>query len=502
MWKALLVIPFFVAIGGTKECVPKIISTDKIVCVCNATYCDSVEKISPKNGTFYQYVSSKAGLRMNVTSGEFSSSQQNCGFLTLTIDSTKKYQKILGFGGAFTDSSGIHISELSNSTQDQLLNAYYGPNGSNYSLGRVPFGASDFSERQYTYDDIVDDITLEHFSLANEDYKYKIPFMKKALKLNPKTKFFAAVWSPPDWMKTKNEPNGGFLKREHYGTLARYINKSVSAYENNGVHIWAVSTGNEPINAFIPFDPLSSMGWTSRPESDWIANYLGPTLAESGYDTKILALDDQRIFLPWYIKLLFNNKKAMNYTAGIAVHWYADFISSPNVLDKTHESFPDKFLLLTEACTGSGLELPHVDLGSWDRGQKYILSIIEYMNHWSVGWVDWNLVLDKTGGPNVINNFVDAPIIVNAETDEFYKQPMYYALQHVSKFVPRDSERISITDTINIKSTAFTTPSNEVVVVLYNKNRKSENVVLKDLKKGSICVELPPYSMNTIIYEQ
>lgn len=90
------------------------------------------------------------------------------------------------------------------------------------------------------------------------------------------------------------------------------------------------------------------------------------------------------------------------------------------------------------------------------------------MNHWSVGWVDWNMVLDKTGGPTVTNNKLDAPIIVNPETDEFYKQPLYYAIKHVSRFVDRGSFRISITDNNSVNSTAFLTPSGETVVVLYN----------------------------------
>lgn len=91
------------------------------------------------------------------------------------------------------------------------------------------------------------------------------------------------------------------------------------------------------------------------------------------------------------------------------------------------------------------------------------------MNHWSTGWVDWNLALDKSGGPNVINLHLDAAIIVNPETDEFYKQPMYYAIQHVSRFVDRGSVRISVTDTDIVKAVAFLTPSEETVVVLYNR---------------------------------
>lgn len=52
------------------------------------------------------------------------------------------------------------------------------------------------------------------------------------------------------------------------------------------------------------------------------------------------------------------------------------------------------------------------------------------MNHWVTGWTDWNIALDMKGGPNWVKNFVDSPIIVNAAKDEFYKQPMFYAMAH------------------------------------------------------------------------
>lgn len=39
-------------------------------------------------------------------------------------------------------------------------------------------------------------------------------------------------------------------------------------------------------------------------------------------------------------------------------------------------------------------------------------------------------------------NFVDAPLIVNASANEFYKQPMWHVMGHFSKFVPVDSYRI------------------------------------------------------------
>lgn len=52
------------------------------------------------------------------------------------------------------------------------------------------------------------------------------------------------------------------------------------------------------------------------------------------------------------------------------------------------------------------------------------------LNHFVAGWTDWNLCLDERGGPNWVDNFVDSPIIVNGRRDEFYKQPMFYALGH------------------------------------------------------------------------
>lgn len=83
-------------------------------------------------------------------------------------------------------------------------------------------------------------------------------------------------------------------------------------------------------------------------------------------------------------------------------------------------------------------------MGSWHRGEKYLENIIEDLEHWVVGWTDWNLALDTEGGPNWAENYVDAPVIVDAAADEFFKQPMFYALGHVSKFMPEGSFRIAV----------------------------------------------------------
>jgi glucosylceramidase len=44
-----------------------------------------------------------------------------------------------------------------------------------------------------------------------------------------------------------------------------------------------------------------------------------------------------------------------------------------------------------------------VILGSWERGQEYVNDILENLNHWSVGWTDWNLALDMRYGIKALN---------------------------------------------------------------------------------------------------
>lgn len=80
-------------------------------------------------------------------------------------------------------------------------------------------------------------------------------------------------------------------------------------------------------------------------------------------------------------------------------------------------------------------------------------------------------MLDEQGGPNWVENYVDAPIIVNAEAGEFYKQPVYYVLSHFSKYIPRGSVRIDASASllaIDVATAAFLRPDGAVTLILYN----------------------------------
>lgn len=144
------------------------------ICVCNSTNCDSVPKIgnlTKKEIKIYYTSQEKPGF--NTKFVNFTGSEESSAF-KITINDKIRYQKIIGFGGAFTDSTGINIKSLSREGQRKLLLSYFGEDGIGYNLCRVPIGGTDFSMRKYSYDDVDGDAELKHFALQPEDFEYKV----------------------------------------------------------------------------------------------------------------------------------------------------------------------------------------------------------------------------------------------------------------------------------------------------------------------------------------
>ncbi|XP_063368436.1 lysosomal acid glucosylceramidase-like [Cydia amplana] len=470
-------------VAADKPCAPRQIEKRSVVCVCNTTYCDEITREEPATGKYVAYTSSEAGSRFKKHEGEFTSYYKwNEGAShTLVIDPTKKSQTIEGFGGAVTDAAGIHWSNFSSARlQDYLINSYFGKNGLEYNMLRVPIGGSDFSTHYYAYNELPrNDAQLSNYTLSPEDFNYKIPMIQHIKDVaTTDIHIVATVWSPPTWMKTNEKRSGlGVIKKEYMQTYADYIAKFIREYKKHGIDIWAVTTTNEPQDAFLPFTRFQDLGWTPGKMGQWIINNLGPTIKNSSdiNHVKILTVDDQRVTIPiWFNVMVQKYPEVLGWIDGIGVHWYTDKFTPASILRDTVKNHPDKFIIATEACEGSmPWQLEKVSLGDWSRAQSYIHDILEDLNYNLVGWIDWNLCLNRKGGPNWVKNFVDSPIIVFPESDEFVKQPMFYAMGHFSKWVPRGSVRLEVEEhkgllEKSVDHVAFLTPRNTVVVVLHN----------------------------------
>ncbi|CAN7939571.1 unnamed protein product, partial [Ixodes hexagonus] len=436
----------YLRVGVLPQCQPRDYGKGSVVCVCDASHCDFIGVVQPEGpGVIAAYESNKAGKRFDKTTLSFDEPgkpNKKGDPITVVIDSSKKYQSIFGFGGAFTDAAGINLQSLPEELQDDLLKSYYSVEGLSYNIGRVPMASCDFSVRQYTYNDVPGNLDMTEFALTTEDFSLKIPYIKKAMSLSEEDVWiFGSPWSGPAWMKTSGKLSGlGQLKGSpggpYYKAWAKYFVRFLQEYEKNGIKMWGLTAENEPAVGFVPNYRFQCMGFTPSTQRDFIKMDLGPALLEAGYgagNLTLMILDDQRQFLPNWANVVLRDPGAAKYVQGVAVHWYSDGFVGPWVLDKTHNNFPDKFILATEACNGyKPTDKEKVILGSWDRAENYAHDILEDLLHWTTGWVDWNLALDLMGGPNWVKNFVDSPIIVNATGREFYKQPMYYALAHFS----------------------------------------------------------------------
>lgn len=92
------------------------------------------------------------------------------------------------------------------------------------------------------------------------------------------------------------------------------------------------------------------------------------------------------------------------------------------------------------------------------------------MNHWVTGWMEWSLVLDMEGGPSWSSNFVDTSILVDSDSDEFVKQPTFYAIGHFSKFLAPGSVRVAVEpeSADGVRTVAFLRPDGATVAIFFN----------------------------------
>lgn len=438
-------------------CVPRKFDQDSVVCVCNETYCDTIDVNDPEPGPgnpipyWYGYVTSRDGQRMKAISGSWMLDTPN-KYIYRLGNVTK--QAIMGFGGAVTDAATLTIDRLSKGARMNLIKSYFGSGGIEYTFGRIPMASSDFSTRVYSYDDHDGDLSLQYFSLADEDLKHKIPFIKDAVAMSSRNvSLIGSPWSSPAWMKTNNNMTGkGTIKgnpgEKYFKAWAQYFVKFLKAYKQAGLDLWGITAQNEPSDGLIYNFPFQCLGFTPEMQRDFIKKDLGPALEAAGFGhIKLMILDDVRTFLPYWAEVILRDKDAARFVSGIAVHWYQDLFVPAVALDDTYKQFgADLFLLATEA---SELDVANksrsVKLGSWHYAERYFLDIVQDLSHGVAGWIDWNLALNMGGGPNWMGNFVDSPIIVNYDHSEFYKQPMFYAMAHFSKFIPPGSKVVSYT---------------------------------------------------------
>ena len=408
---------------------------------------------------------------------------------SIKVDKNQIRQSILGFGGAFTEASASIYNELDGDKKSEIIQAYFGDSGNQYNMGRTHINSCDFSLGNYVLCE-EEDRKLVGFSIER-DKKMLIPFIKEALnEASSPVLIMASPWSPPPWMKTNNQMNhGGKLKEKFQDTWAEYYCKYIEFYERDGVPIWGISVQNEP-EAVQTWD---SCIYTGEEERDFIKNFLGPALKRNKYlDKKLVIWDHNRDVMVERSRTVLSDPDAAQYVWGTGFHWYnGDHFDE---VQKVHDEFPDKELIFTEGCQEGG---PHI--GSWDLGERYATSIINDLNRYTVGWIDWNLLLDERGGPNHVGNYCSAPIIVNTKTQELLYQSSYFYLGHFSRFFSRGDKIVECENTTSqLLSLSGINTNDKLTTTIMNKEEDSIPF-LYDNGSEKKSYSIPSRSIITII---
>lgn len=389
---------------------------------------------------------------------------------TIVIDGEKAYQQMDGFGAAMTDSSAWLIANKLNSEQrSDLMNELFDhKQGIGISYLRLPMGATDFSLKNYTYDDMPEgqtDPKLQNFSI-DYDKAYIIPTLSKAKELNPDLKIMGSPWSPPAWMKTSGSLIKGSLNPDYYQAYADYFTKFVQAYAAEGLSIDAITPQNEP-----HFEPDGYPGMRMEPadQANFIKSHLGPAFEKAKLGTKIV-IWDHNWDEPYYPIQILMDPEASKYIAGSAFHGYAGEVSSQQ---KVYDLFPNKDIYFTESSGGDWVPDFAGSL-KWDM-QNLIIGSTRYS---AKTVLKWNLALDESFGPKNggcpnCRGFVK----IDQKNGAISYNPEYYAFGHASKFVRAGAYRID-SNTLgsgNIEDVAFRNPDGSEVLIAFNSAAESRS---------------------------
>ncbi len=448
---------------------------------------------SPKEDIFFQVQELPVGNAHTGTEG---------GVINVFDEFT--YQEIIGFGGAFTESSAYLYSLLTAEQKKDFMEKYFDrEKGIGYNFGRTHIGSCDFSLDIYTHVQ-EGDMTLETFDISR-DKKYIIPFLKDAMAYATEPiNLFASPWCPPAYMKDNDSRiRGGKLREEFKALWAKYYTAYIKAFAAEGITIGAISVQNEPAAT----QPWESCWYDADDERTFIEEYLIAALDEAGMsDVKIIIWDHNKERVYDRAKKVFTSPVVRDKVWGVGFHWYSgDHFEGMRLV---HEAFADKMLISSENC-GMIHENPH------SLAERYGKELVGNFANFTNAYCDWNLLLSQNGGPYHNRNdattategviYEDkscgchAPVLYDTEKKELIFTPIYYYIGHFSKFVQKGAVRIATTKyDERIYACGFKNPDGSMPIVVMNTADWTMPAVIRH---QDVCtkLDLPAHSIATFI---
>ena len=444
------------------------------------------------------------------------------------------FQEIEGFGGALTDTVGYLYSKMNETDKKQFLEDHFGKDGQHYRFIRMHMDSCDYSLEEYqAVADPISDPELTTFSIER-DRTYMIPLLKDAMAMTVEPfSVLLSPWSPPKQWKTpparpKNDASvygagfdlsaftpeidydtpsrchGGSLKKEYYRSWALYLAKYVQAYLDEGIPVTMMTLQNETIAA----TNWDSCVWSAKEQKAFLKDHLYPVFKEAGLtDTVGLYIwDHNKERVVEFAREMIDDETA-EMIEGIAFHWYSgDHFES---LDMARTLFPDKKLMGSECCALhppgktspfaalSGMNGPSIAEVEFEDAAAYGHDIIGDLNNGMNRWIDWNLCVDKNGGPRHVSSGFGAPVCAN-EDGTYRILLTYHYIGHFSRFLLPGAKRIGHSRCDDkAELTAAKNPDGSLAVVLLNRGQADVSCAIR-MDGQIIRITLPSKTISTI----
>lgn len=401
-------------------------------------------------------------------------------------------QHMIGFGAAFTEAAAYTYAGMNEEMKAKFLDLCFEETGNGYTFCRTHIQSCDFALGNYAYVEDETDTELATFTLER-DHKYIIPMIKDAQKVNPDLTFLASPWSPPAFMKdTKRMNQGGKLLKEHYSTWARIMVKYVVEYEKLGIKISRITVQNEP-QATQTWD---SCIYTAEEEAVFACEFLKEELTKNNLDVKINVWYHNKDCIIERANGSMSHPKASGSIDGIAYHWYSG--DHFEALQEVREQYPDKELIFTEGCVEYSRFATNNQV---KNAEMYAHDMIGNLKAGSNGFLDWNILLDETGGPNHVGNFCDAPLMFNTKTGELDVKLSFSYIGHFSRFIKPGARRVLVsTYNAYIESVGFVNSDGEKVLILLNRTDEDQECKIC-IDKKTTEMKIAAHSIVTAVWK-
>lgn len=425
-------------------------------------------------------------------------------FQEIDLLSGKSCQQMDGFGFSLTESSVINFNRLPFKEKISALRALFDrDSGAGFNYLTIPLSSTDFNDASRGDFSVCDcqDTPENQSCFKSERLNETIELLQIAKHFNHELKLMLKPWTTPPFMKFPhsiphtNPYFGGHFDPRWIERYSSCLADSVRFFKNKGFKVQSIAAQNEP-GLSLPYPSV----YMDDYDHGKLLNAIAKKIRSFSPKTQIIVRSDNFISAPGAKRSLEVLDPQIARPI-FSAHCYSnDPQSSNQLLPKGENRFCStkenkKLEYLMGECSATGVPNFTGDFNWWFKNR-----VINDIDQGASGIFGWNGILDENYGPKnhgcpSCRGLLTAQF--NNKNALLVKNPEYYALAHVARFVKPNAMRIIL----DKNSLVFENPNGAKILVFHNdtSNPKYYSILTEDCQ--SLQVQLKAGTSASIVLE-